>query len=219
MVCPCGSSGGKGIAAAFIIWPWGDFVGRRGTLSWSSPIRPSSSWTWASWKTFVARIDTHELREEDYATIHSVIESYVGLFFAVGNKNTTHRAAAEDALRREDRKDGGGLHRTSAGQRLRSPPCRRCSLARSGRSRRSSSARRGGVRQAAPARGRQRFASDIPAVAIGDAPAKPSGHGRNGANAYTAAEKIEVPHPSLQPGDPCPTVRNGNRLRHASVQA
>ena len=38
--------------AAFITWPRGDFAGRCGTLSWSSPIRSSSSWTWASWKTF-----------------------------------------------------------------------------------------------------------------------------------------------------------------------
>ncbi len=30
------------------------------------------------------------------------------------------------------------------------------------------------------------------------------GHGRNGADAYTGAESIEVPHPSLEPGDPCP---------------
>ncbi len=50
---------------------------------------------------------------------------------------------------------------------------------------------------------------DTPAVAVGDAPAKPSGHGRNGANAYTAAEKIEVPHPTLWPGDPCPTCETG----------
>jgi transposase len=32
----------------------------------------------------------------------------------------------------------------------------------------------------------------------------PPGHGRNGADDYTAAEKIAVPHASLQPGDACP---------------
>jgi hypothetical protein len=40
-------------------------------------------------------------------------------------------------------------------------------------------------------------------------PDRPKGHGRNGADAYTAAEKIEVPHPSLQPGDPCPQCVEG----------
>ena len=63
---------------------------------------------------------------------------------------------------------------------------------------------------------------DTPAVAVSDAPAKLSGHGRNGADAYTAAEKIEVPHPSLQPGDPCPkcekgTVYETNRPRRAGA--
>jgi hypothetical protein len=36
-----------------------------------------------------------------------------------------------------------------------------------------------------------------------------NGHGRNGADAYTGAEKIEVRHESLQPGDPCPKCEKG----------
>jgi transposase len=35
------------------------------------------------------------------------------------------------------------------------------------------------------------------------------GHGRNGADAYTGAEKIVVAHESLQPGDPCPKCEAG----------
>jgi len=35
------------------------------------------------------------------------------------------------------------------------------------------------------------------------------GHGRNGADAYAAAEKVVVPHESLQPGDPCPKCEQG----------
>jgi transposase len=38
-------------------------------------------------------------------------------------------------------------------------------------------------------------------------PAK--GHGRNGADAYAGAEKVAVPHESLQPGDPCPKCDKG----------
>jgi hypothetical protein len=35
------------------------------------------------------------------------------------------------------------------------------------------------------------------------------GHGRNGADAYRGAEKIEVPHESLRPGDACPECTQG----------
>ncbi len=35
------------------------------------------------------------------------------------------------------------------------------------------------------------------------------GHGCNGADAYHGAERIEVPHASLQAGDPCPACENG----------
>ena len=37
----------------------------------------------------------------------------------------------------------------------------------------------------------------------------PPGHGRNGADDYTAAEKIAVQHASLQPGDACPQCQQG----------
>jgi len=37
----------------------------------------------------------------------------------------------------------------------------------------------------------------------------PKGHGRNGADAYTGAEKVVVRHESLQPGDPCPKCEEG----------
>jgi hypothetical protein len=33
---------------------------------------------------------------------------------------------------------------------------------------------------------------------------KKPGHGRNGADAYTGAQKVQVPHESLKAGDPCP---------------
>lgn len=35
------------------------------------------------------------------------------------------------------------------------------------------------------------------------------GHGRNRADAYTGAERIDVPHPSLKAGDACPACREG----------
>ena len=47
-------------------------------------------------------------------------------------------------------------------------------------------------------------------VSATDAEKSPSkGHGRNGADAYTGAEKVVVRHESLQPGDPCPKCEEG----------
>ena len=39
---------------------------------------------------------------------------------------------------------------------------------------------------------------------------KPKGHGRNGSAAYTGAEKVKVPHPSLKPGADCPDCKDGH---------
>ncbi|MFH2006758.1 MAG: transposase, partial [bacterium] len=38
---------------------------------------------------------------------------------------------------------------------------------------------------------------------------KRKGHGKNGAAAYTGAEKVKVPHETLKPGDPCPECPKG----------
>lgn len=38
---------------------------------------------------------------------------------------------------------------------------------------------------------------------------KPKGHGRNGADAYTGAEKVTISHATLKPGDRCPDCGKG----------
>lgn len=38
---------------------------------------------------------------------------------------------------------------------------------------------------------------------------KPKGHGRNGAEAYTGAERITIAHPELNSGDQCPECLQG----------
>jgi transposase len=40
-------------------------------------------------------------------------------------------------------------------------------------------------------------------------PEKVPGHGRNGADAYTGAEKVTISHQKLKPGDPCPECQKG----------
>jgi hypothetical protein len=39
---------------------------------------------------------------------------------------------------------------------------------------------------------------------------QPAGHGRNGADAYRGAEKVEIAHPKLAHGDRCPDCARGN---------
>ncbi|HEX4143114.1 MAG TPA: IS66 family transposase [Pirellulales bacterium] len=46
------------------------------------------------------------------------------------------------------------------------------------------------------------------------APASP-GHGRNGADAYRGAQRIDVPHPSLAAGDACPACGRGTVYQKA----
>jgi transposase len=57
---------------------------------------------------------------------------------------------------------------------------------------------------------------------------KPKGHGRNGADAYTGAEWIKVPHESLKPGDVCsecekgkvyPKLKQPHKVVHVTGQA
>ncbi|HEN47296.1 MAG TPA: IS66 family transposase [Mizugakiibacter sp.] len=52
--------------------------------------------------------------------------------------------------------------------------------------------------------------ADKPSSSPSKPPAK--GHGRNGADAYSGAEQTEVPHESLQAGEPCPECEDGSRL-------
>ncbi len=43
----------------------------------------------------------------------------------------------------------------------------------------------------------------------GEPKPKREGHGRNGAEAYTGAQKVQVPHETLKPGDSCPDCLKG----------
>lgn len=55
--------------------------------------------------------------------------------------------------------------------------------------------------------------TDASAEDTPDKKKKRKGHGRNGATAYTGAEKEFVPHPDLVPGDPCPECPKGKVYR------
>jgi transposase len=57
---------------------------------------------------------------------------------------------------------------------------------------------------------------DVGASNEADTASASQGHGRNGADAYRGAERIDVPHPSLSAGDPCPSCRQGTVYEKAS---
>jgi transposase len=138
------------------------------------------------------RVDAKELHANDYETIRTLIESYVCLTQAVGDKNTTIRRLRQMLF-------GASTEKTAAVLGKAPPPEATAPTQPTPKADGQSDAEASGEKPDAPdGEHGNSEASD-----------KTKGHGRNGADAYTAAEKIEVPHESLQAGDPCPTCPNG----------
>ena len=109
-----------------------------------------------------------------------------------GRQEHEHRSPAEAALRREDREDRGGGRQAGSDPQAPALP----------------------TADALPDSSAETNAATAAETAAGDeaeddSAASSKGHGRNGADAYTGAEKIEVPHESLEPGDPCPKCEEG----------
>ena len=121
------------------------------------------------------------LDEKDYETIKAVVESYAYIADLVGDKDITISRLRKMLF-------GASTEKTAAvigdGTDAKAPPLRD-----------------------------EDAATDSPAnpetPAEDDPPAPSKGHGRNGADAYRGAEKIEVPHESLRPGDACPDCTQG----------
>ena len=123
------------------------------------------------------RVEAKELRADDYEAIRTVIESYVGLFYAVGDKNTTIARLRKMLF-------GAKTEKTAAvvGNGQNPPPSA------------EESAAAAAATEDEEAQSRE---------------SRRKNHGRNGADAYSGAEKIEVRHESLQAGDPCPKCEDG----------
>jgi transposase len=135
------------------------------------------------------RAETNELNEDDCDTIRTLFVSYVQLLDLLKNKKTSIARLRKLLFGASTEKLAAVLGK----QRDLPPPSADAS---------------------APAASADGGGAD---AAVQPPPAEPEktakkpgkGHGRNGADAYTAAEKIEVPHESLKPGDPCPTCSDG----------
>lgn len=124
------------------------------------------------------RVEAQDLHADDYKTIRTVIESYVGLFHLLGDKHTSLQRLRKMLF-------GASTERTAAVL--------------------------GALKEALPPPTAEATASPSPPPGNGESSAEspPKNHGRHGAEAYVGAEKIEVPHESLQPGDPCPHCQTG----------
>ena len=144
------------------------------------------------------RLDAKELDANDYETIKALIEAYVFLFHAVGSKDTTIRRLRQMLFGAKTEKTlavVGGLKDAESA----SVPAEAKGVPE------SPAATEGETPATADAE------SGLQVPAENDSPASDEchGHGRNGADDFTGAEKIEVRHESLQPGDPCPKCETG----------
>jgi len=135
------------------------------------------------------------LDQEDYATIKAVIESYAYLANLVGNKNIT-------IVRLRKMLFGASTEKTAAvtGSKPESEPPSSPDVV----------ARAESLQEAhAEANTESSAEVDPPADAQNDCEGAGEGHGRNGADAYTGAKKIRVPHQSFEAGDACPECQQG----------
>ena len=122
-----------------------------------------------------------KLDEKDYALLKALADSYAYLTDLVGDKNTSIARLRKLLFGAKTEKTAAVVGRGKESEAAPSPD-----------------------NQAEPAResDAERGAENDPAQAC-------QGHGRNGADAYIGAERIEIPHESLQPGDACPECRQG----------
>jgi transposase len=122
------------------------------------------------------------LDENDAALVRAVFESYAYVSELVEDKNTSIRRLRQLFF-------GASTETTAAvvGQKTRRPEA---ALPRE-------------------AGADADLAADEGNADASDAAATSKGHGRNGAEAYRGAERIDVPHPSLSAGDACPACTQG----------
>jgi len=144
----------------------------------------------------VLRRAAERLDEKDYGLIKAVIESYAYLTELVGDKDTTIRRLRQMLFGEKTEKTSAVVSGLKDAEGV---PV-------------SAEAKDGPELPAATdAETIATVEGEAPAEAEPDSPAsgEKKGHGRNGADDFTGAEKIEVRHESLQPGNPCPKCETG----------
>jgi len=144
------------------------------------------------------RLAAKELDADDYETIKAVIEAYVHLFHLVGDKDTTIRRLRQMLFGAKTEKTSAVIASVEDGAESASSPETEAVPASPAVMEAGSGAK---ADTEAPTEAHPENDSQASSQA--------QGHGHNGADAFTGAEKIEVRHESLQAGDPCPKCETG----------
>jgi len=134
------------------------------------------------------------LDTEDATLIRRLFESYVYVAGLVEDKNTSIRRLRQLFFGKRTEKTATVVGRS--GETPETPPCDTAD---------PGVAIRGAVALTEVGAG----TPDTHEANEADRPPACPGHGRNGADAYRAAERIDVPHPALTAGDPCPACGQG----------
>jgi hypothetical protein len=136
------------------------------------------------------RLEAKELDAEDCETIKTVMTAYVHLLQVLGDKDTTLRRLRQMLFGAKTERTSAVIGALKGAESASVSPEAEAGL-------------KADLETATAAH------TDEDSQASGGALQGPPGHGRNAADAYTAAEKIEVRHESLQAGDPCPKCEIG----------
>jgi len=145
----------------------------------------------ADLEEILQRLDTKELSAVDCAMIRTLLFSYVELTELLKDKNTSLARLRKMLFGASTEKTAAVVGGGKEGETLPSS---------------GADAGAGSPPGAAGASDVEAFPGE---TAANDSGAAAKGHGRNGADAYRGAEKIEVHHRSLQPGDSCPQCAQG----------
>jgi transposase len=144
------------------------------------PTKPTIEINMQKLDDVLRRVEANELTEDDCQTIRTLVASYVHLTELLRDKNTSLARLRKMLF-------GASSERTRmvlGDEKAAVPPPTAAEAA-------AESAR------------------TSPENADNAEAAPRPGHGRNGADAYSGAEKTVVPHESLQPGDHCPQCAEG----------
>jgi hypothetical protein len=156
-----------------------------------------------------------QLREEDFAMLKALVDAYSYLTEVVGNKNTTIARLRKLLFGAKTEKTAAvtGRHPSNGALSALAASDAPATAATTLQAVPDQAKADGEAATGPQAEGQSTSSQEAGADAKTDSQAsgqrRRKGHGRNGADDYTGAEQIEVPHPLLQPGDPCPQCPQG----------
>ena len=138
----------------------------------------------------VQRLESSNLPEQDRQIIRALFASYLYVVQLLQLKRISIARLKKFIF-------GGRTEKTAAVVGSVAPTGDSAPGGKGGSGRRRSGRRRAGDAAAAPGGAAEAGSSNAP-------PKRRKGHGRHGVNDFPGAERIVVPHPSLQAGDDCP---------------